>query len=271
MMKFSALLSVYHKESPIFLKQSLDSILNQTLRPNELILVKDGELTIELEQLIDLYVSQYSDLFKVVALTKNQGLGKALNVGFSYCSYDIVARMDTDDIARSDRFSKQIAVFEKCPDIDVVSAWIDEFDGEVLNIVSTRKLPELHSDIYMYAKKRCPVNHPVVMFKKKAVLDAGGYKHFPLFEDYYLWVRMLMNGAKFYNIQEALLSFRFSTEMFGRRGGMRYAINELRLQREFAKMGFISSYELFRNVMIRFTSRLIPNKLREIVYLKLLR
>lgn len=270
MEKFSVLMSVYCGERSNCLSLSLQSVFNQTIMPDEVILVKDGSLTRELEDSIQIYVEKYPRL-KVVSLSVNQGLGRALNLGIKYCSNDIIARMDTDDVARSDRFAKQIAVFEKYPDIDVVSAWIDEFDGQISNVVSTRKLPELHNDIYMYAKKRCPVNHPVVMFKKKAVIAAGGYKHFPLFEDYYLWVRMLMNGAKFYNIQEALLSFRFSTEMFGRRGGVRYAINELRLQREFAKMGFISSYELFRNVMIRFTSRLIPNKLREIVYLKLLR
>lgn len=109
------------------------------------------------------------------------------------------------------------------------------------------------------------------MFKKDAVFAAGGYRHFPLFEDYYLWVRMLMNGAKFYNVQESLLAFRFSSEMFKRRGGLKYAISELNLQREFARMGFINCYELFRNVTIRFVSRLIPNKVREFVYLKLLR
>ncbi len=109
------------------------------------------------------------------------------------------------------------------------------------------------------------------MFKKHAVLAVGGYMHFPLFEDYYLWARMLINGAMFYNIQESLLFFRSSEEMFKRRGGLKYAISELNLQREFARMGFINYYELFRNVTIRFVSRLIPNKVREFVYLKLLR
>ena len=110
--------------------------------------------------------------------------------------------MDTDDIAKPDRFEKQLAIFLEHPEIDVVGAWIDEFEGEVSNVLSMRKVPEQHENILRFAKGRCPVNHPVVMFRKSAVLKAGGYKHFPLFEDYYLWVRMLMNGARFYNIQE---------------------------------------------------------------------
>ena len=127
--------------------------------------------------------------------------------------------MDTDDIAMPERFEKQLAVFKKYPDIDVVGAWINEFEDNVSNIKSVRKLPELPDDIRQFAKRRNPINHPVVMFRKSAVLAAGGYRHFPLFEDYYLWIRMLMNGAKFYNIQESLLYFRFSPEMFKRRGG----------------------------------------------------
>lgn len=164
---------------------------------------------------------------KVLSLVTNRGLGKALNEGLKYCSHELVARMDTDDIAMPERFEKQLAVFKKYPDIDVVGAWINEFEDNVSNIKSVRKLPELPDDIRQFAKRRNPINHPVVMFRKSAVLAAGGYRHFPLFEDYYLWIRMLMNGAKFYNIQESLLYFRFSSEMFKRRGGWKYMINEL--------------------------------------------
>ena len=142
-----------------------------------------------------------------------------MNEGLKHCSYDLVARMDTDDVAKPDRFEKQLKVFQLYPDIDVVGAWIDEFEGTLNQVVSVRKVPEKHEEIAEYARKRCPINHPVVIFRKSAVLTAGGYLHFPLFEDYYLWVRMLMNGARFYNIQESLLLFRFSADMFKRRGG----------------------------------------------------
>ena len=135
--------------------------------------------------------------------------------------------MDTDDIASPDRFEKQLEAFRRFPQVEVVSAWIDEFSGEKNNITSTRKLPEYPYEIYKYAKKRCPVNHPVVMFRKNSILLAGGYRHFPLFEDYYLWIRLLLNGVKFYNVQESLLYFRTSPDMYKRRGGFRHALTEV--------------------------------------------
>lgn len=267
---FSVLLSVYYQESPSYLQQSIDSIFAQTRQPNEIILVKDGCLTAELDNIIELFTQRCLNL-KVVELIENQGLGRALNEGLKHCSYDIIARMDTDDIAKPDRFEKQLAVFEKYPDVDVVGAWIDEFESDITNVTSVRKLPEFHNDIFLFAKRRNPINHPVVMFRKSAVLAAGGYQHFPLFEDYYLWVRMLMNGACFYNIQESLLYFRFSSEMFKRRGGWRYAMDELRFQRMMKRIHFISFSELVKNIVVRFSTRIMPNFVRTIIYKKLLR
>lgn len=268
--KFSVLVSVYYNENPQYFRQCLDSLFDQSLQPSEVVLVKDGKLTPELDEVITEYTAKYEGV-KVVSLEHNLGLGKALNEGLKYCSYDIVARMDTDDIAKPYRFEKQMAVFEAYPEIDVVGAWIDEFEGDISNIVSTRKLPELHSDILRYAKSRCPMSHPVVMFKKHAVAAVGGYIHFPFFEDYYLWVRMLLKGAKFYNIQESLLYFRFSSDMFKRRGGWKYAIDELRFQRQMRGMEFISFSQYMKNILLRFITRILPNALRTELYKKLLR
>ena len=267
---FSVLMSLYFKEYPAYLKASLDSLFHQTLLPDEVVLVEDGPLSSELEQVVSDYSTRYP-MLKVIPLPQNQGLGKALNEGLKYCSYELVARMDTDDIAKPMRFQKQVEVFEKHPEIDVCSAWIDEFEESVNNVISTRKLPEWHDDIALYAKSRNPINHPVVMFKKSAVMVAGSYQHFPLFEDYYLWVRMLMNGAKFYNIQESLLWFRFSPEMFKRRGGWGYAMKELKFQKTLRAMGFISTPHYLKNVVIRLITRIIPNSWRSFIYKNLLR
>ena len=267
---FSVLLSLYAKESPTFLASSLDSIFHQTLLPTEIILVKDGPLTAELDAIVSDYAVRYPVL-KVVALPQNQGLGRALNEGLKHCSYDIVARMDTDDISKPDRFEKQIAVFRKHPELDLVGAWIDEFEEDIHHVISTRKLPERHEDVMSYATRRNPVNHPVVMFRKSAVLAAGGYQHFPLFEDYFLWVRMLKNGAKFYNIQESLLYFRTTPNMFKRRGGWKYAMDEVRFQNVMRKMKMITWGRFLMNVAIRFPVRIMPNKLREVIYKKSLR
>ena len=267
---FSVLSSVYKKEKSKNLRESLNSILTQTLLPTEIILVEDGPLDEMLYEVIEEFKKKCSYL-KVVLLDTNQGLGNALNEGLKHCRYDIVARMDTDDIAKPLRFEKQLAIFEKIPNLDVVSSWIDEFEGDISQIKSVRQLPEWDAQIRQYAKKRCPVNHPAVMFRRSAVIAAGGYQHFPLFEDYYLWVRMLMNGAKFHNIQESLLFFRFSPEMFKRRGGWKYAIDELRFQQMMRQVHFISNSEFVRNVFVRFLIRIIPNSWRGMIYKRILR
>lgn len=263
-------MSVYTSEKSEYLEAALHSVFEQTLVPTEVVLVQDGPLTSELESVIAMFCEKYKSI-KTVKLAKNMGLGNALNVGLSMCEYDFVARMDSDDLSFPNRFEAQLRVFDRYPDVSVVGAWIDEFEGDVSNIVSTRKLPEAHEDILLYAKSRCPINHPVVMFKKKSVLDAGGYQHFPLFEDYYLWVRMLLSGAKFYNIQDSLLYFRFSPDMFKRRGGWRYAIVELRFQRLLKEVGFISFIHFLKNTSARIIARILPNTMRATLYKKLLR
>ena len=269
-MRFSVLLSVYYKESYSAFCKSLDSIFTQTTCPDEVILVEDGPLGSDLNDIISEYSAKYPTL-KIIPLPTNQGLGKALNEGLKHCSYDIVARMDTDDIAKPDRFEKQLAVFEKYSDIDVVGAWIDEFEDDISDVKSVRKLPELPDDIRQFAKRRNPINHPVVMFRKSAVLAAGGYQHFPLFEDYYLWIRMLMNGLSFIIFRKACCIFRFSPEMFKRRGGWRYVISELHFLQKMRQMHFISFSEFMQNLFVRFSIRLIPNSLRAIIYTKLIR
>ena len=267
---FSVLLSLYKKEHSLYLKQCLDSLFSQTLLPTEIILVKDGPLTEDLNTVVEDYEKDFS-ILKIIPLEKNVGLGRALNEGLKHCSYNLIARMDTDDIAKPYRFQKQIEVFQKHPEIDVCGAWIEEFQGNTDNVTSIRKLPKLHNDILEYTKIRNPINHPVVMFRKSAVLDAGGYQHFPLFEDYYLWVRMLKNGAKFYNIQESLLYFRTSPDMFKRRGGWKYAMNEYRFQKTMFNMNIISYKQFILNVMTRFPVRIAPNQLRSWLYKKALR
>ena len=265
---FSVLLSVYYKEQASFLRESLDSIFTQTLIPGEVVLVKDGPLTEELNSCIEHYKQKYP-ILKVITLPINQGLGKALNEGLKHCTYDIVARMDTDDIAKSDRFERQITFLNNHPEIDICSSWIEEFENTPLNILAIKKLPEHHEDIEKYAKHRCPINHPTAVFRKEAVLKVGGYTGFP--EDYCLWIKMLMNGAKFYNIQESLLYFRFSNEVIKRRGGFNYAKADIKSQYFFYRMGLFSIATLLYNIIIRVSVRLIPGKLRSYIYTKKLR
>lgn len=270
MEKFSVLISVYYKEQPTFFRQSLDSIFAQTLLPNEVVIVKDGLLTEELDEVVEEFCSLYT-IIKVVSLSHNQGLGKALNEGLNHCSYDLVARMDTDDICKINRFEEQIEIFKMDSSIDVVGSNIDEFIGNIENVISSRKLPELHCDIVKYAKKRSPLNHPTVMFKKNSVIASGGYLHMYLLEDYYLWMRMISKGCKFYNIQESLLYFRTSESMIKRRGGYNYVKSEVRFYIRIYNLGLIGFFDLISNILVRSFVRLSPNIIRSFFYRTFLR
>lgn len=267
---FSVLMSLYFKEKSFYLRESLRSVFEQSLPPDEVILVEDGPLTDDLYAVVKEFADKYHSL-KVVPLPVNGGLGKALNEGLKYCSYDIVVRMDTDDVSKPDRFEKQVKFMESHPEIDVCSAWIDEFQDNIDNVVATKRLPETSAEIYEYGKRRCPINHPVAVFRKNTVAAAGGYMHYPLFEDYYLWARMLVSGAKFYNFQESLLWFRTTPDVYRRRGGWRYAMTEIRLQFLFVGIGYIGFGTFLKNLVIRFLVRIIPNKLRSFIYKHLLR
>ena len=270
-LKFSVLMSVYNKENPEWFEQALDSIIvKQTVTPNEVVIVCDGELTPSLNSVLTKYKTKFPNILKIFR-KEHGGLGKALNFGLPKCTHKLIARADTDDICKPNRFEKQLEVFEKNPDIDLVGSWIDEFDGNINNIISVRKLPETHAEIYDFGKFRCPVNHPTVMFRREAMETVGGYQHFYLFEDYYLWVRMLVNGAIFYNIQESLLWFRSSLDMYKRRGGLKYAIVEAKLQLLFLKLGYTTLFHTLKNIVIRFSVRVLPNKARSFIYKKFLR
>jgi glycosyltransferase involved in cell wall biosynthesis len=270
-MKFSVLLSVYYKESPSNLKKALCSIIDQTITPNEVILVEDGKLNQKLYDVIDYFIDKYPKIIKVIKLEKNQGLGKALSIGLKKCKYDLIARMDSDDISKNNRFEKQLKVFKKNPDIDIVGSWVKEFENNIDNIISKRKVPETNEKILKFAKQRNPFNHPTVMYRKKSVLDAGNYIDFYLNEDYYLWLRMLNMGFQGYNIQESLLYFRVSKDTFKRRGGVKYAVQDIKLQNKMLKMEFINNYEYIINILTKPATRILPNFLREYIYKSLLR
>lgn len=264
----SVLISIYNKEQPSYLKEALTSLTKQTYKASEYVIVKDGPLNNSLEIIIQDFCNENPNV-KVIPLKKNLGLGKALNIGLKYCSYNLIARMDTDDISKPNRFEEQIKVFEANPNIDVCSSWIEEFKGTPNNIISIKKLPENQQEIIKYAKYRCPINHPSVMYKKDAVIKAGGYEGFP--EDYYLWIKMLMNGSCFYNIQKSLLFFRFNDDVIKRRGGLKYAINDIKAQLFFHKIKFIPFHTLLYNLIIRIIIRLVPSSIRLYFYKNLLR
>ena len=270
-MSFSVLISVYHKEQGEFLRLSLESVMTQTLMPDEVVLVKDGPLTADLDSVCNEFVERHPDIFKIIALPENVGLGRALNEGLKHCSYDLVARMDSDDICKAHRFEKQIAVFKSMPEVSVVGSWVDEFADEITNVISIRKLPENDEDLKRFALKRNPLNHPSVMFRKVDVESVGSYPPLHLIQDYYLWLLLIKAGCKLYNIQESLIYFRTSSDMMARRGGFKYAMKEVDLFRFMRKKGIIGWGTFVMNILTRFPVRVMPIFVRRFIYNKILR
>lgn len=259
-LKFSVLMSIYYKENVNYFKKSMESILNQEIPPNEIVLVEDGALPDSLNQEIEKFTLKYKNI-KVIKLEKNMGLGEALKIGILSCSNEIIARMDTDDIAKSNRFKKQIEIFKNDATIDIVGSAIDQFkeiDGKI-NIIGVRKVPETNEKIRKRLKFLNAFNHPTVMFKKSKVLLAGNYsEEFNKLEDYYLWVRMALNNCKFYNIQESLLYFRITEDTSKRRSGIKMLLGDLKLHSYFLKNNFINEIEFIRNIIFWSIYRIAP-------------
>lgn len=269
-MKFSVLISVYRKEKAEYLAAAIKSVLDQTRQPDQIVIVKDGPLPKRLEKVIEKY-AHGNKRFTIVSLTENKGLGIALNEGLAVCKHPIVARMDTDDIAMPDRFQKQIEYLAIHPDTIIVGSNIQEYDNSMANALAIRKVPEHTDAIISFAKKRNPFNHMSVVFKKDAILEAGGYQHCPYFEDYYLWLRVISRGGEFYNIQENLVHVRAGQEMISRRGGFKYAKHAISFQKKALRLGFIDKREFLQNCLIRVIGSIVPGSLRKILYNKKLR
>ncbi|MCC9071718.1 glycosyltransferase [Flavobacterium sp. F-65] len=270
---FSVLMSVYDKENPNCLRQSLESICNQTLIPNEIIIVKDGPLNIGLDDVVNEYVSRFSYLFVVIELPINKGLAYALNEGMKHVKHDIVARMDSDDICIFNRFEIQVNYLIN-NNLDIVGGQIIEFSKDIDNIVSIREVPLLHDEIVKFMKFRSPFSHPTIIFKRKSFELLGGYDKRVFPEDYDLFVRAYLLGLKFGNVKEKVLYFRLGedlSEAIKRRWGMKYAINEIKLYRRFLKLGFFGYKDFTKVFLFKIPLRVMPFKIYRFIYFKFAR
>lgn len=267
MQDYSVLMSVYYKEKAEYLRTAMQSMFDQTVPTNDFVLVCDGKLTNELDSVINEMKNAYPDILNVVRLPKNSGLGNALNEGLKHCKNELVARMDSDDISLPDRCEKQLKVFEKHSELSVISGTVIEFENTTDNIVGKRSLPITNEEIKKFIKKRCPFNHPAVMFKKTAVEKSGGYNgNFPYFEDYYLWIRMFQSGSKGYNIPDPILYMRTSSDMYMRRGGKQYAKYMLDFRKWMYKNGITNKITFFMTTLPHFGVCIVPNVLRNKIY-----
>ena len=269
--EYSVLMSVYHKEKPEYLNQAIESIQTQTISTNDFVLVCDGPLNEQLDGVIAAKQQEMGTTLNVVRLAKNSGLGNALNEGIKYCKNELVARMDSDDIAYPNRCEKQMAVFNAHSEVSICSGIVEEFTTDPNTVDAKRVPPETNAEIVEFAKKRNPFNHPCVMYKKSAVEAVGSYQDFYLLEDYYLWLRMLMTGYQGYNIQEPLLHMRAGSDMYLRRAGWKYARTQARLFKFMKKQRFIGVGQYIKSCVIRSGSSLAPNWLRKFMFEKVLR
>lgn len=273
--KFSVSMCVYGGDNPEYFDTAIESIVNQTVPPSEIVLTVDGPIPAAIASVIEKYRNQLSGSqiqFQVVYLEKNLGHGEARRICFEHCSCDLIALMDADDLSVSDRFEKQLAVFEKKPDLSIVGGNIQEFIGTPDNCVGKRIVPETDAEIKAYMKKRCPMNQMTVMFRKEAVQKAGGYLDWYCDEDYYLWIRMALSGCQFANVPENLVNVRVGEEMYQRRGGWKYFCSEAKLQGFMLQKGMIGLPRYTINVAQRLVLQvLMPNKLRGFIFQKFAR
>lgn len=256
-MHFSVLMTVYSKEKPQHFKIALESLSEQTLLPSELVVVKDGPLGPELEEVLSGYIRTAKFPVRLFNLEKNSGQGIASALGLENCLYDYVARMDSDDFSYPQRFQKQIQLLESSIDLDVVGSWMGEFDQDPLLPSMIRVTPVTHDEIIKKSPYFNPINNISVIFRKKAIESVGGYAPIRNFEDYNLWVRLLATNKKFQNIPEVLVSARISNNMHGRRKGWDYIKGELQHFKIMYDLKLINIFQLIVIVFARIFVRTI--------------
>lgn len=264
--RFSLLLPVYAGDKADYFTEAFTSAVNlQTLKPDEVILVQDGPISMELDDAMEDAIESSPVPVSRVLLEENLGLANALTIGLAQCTHDIVARMDADDIALPNRFEVQIPRLVD-DGLDLIGAGLLEF-AESTGDIGARRTPPVGMEAIVQASRfRDPFNHPTVVYRKSAVKNAGGYRDLGLMEDYWLFARMIHNGAVVDNVPDALVMYRVGDGAYARRGGWAQLRAETALQREFLRSGFVSRRQYLRNVTIRGGYRLVPESLRKIAY-----
>ena len=261
---FSLLVPVYHGDRPDYLRRAFRSAVDdQTVRPDQVVIVRDGPVRDELARCLSDLQAASPVPVTLVPLERNGGLGPALDRGLAASRFDVVARQDADDVSMPHRFEVELPLIA---DADIVGSGLLEFVTETDDIVGQRVPPVGAVQIQRYARMHDPFNHPTVVYRKTAVLAAGGYGDLRLMEDYALFARMLLGGARAVNVPEPLVWYRVGEAAFKRRGGRDLLRSELRLQREFRRLGFTSRPQYARNVLIRGGYRLVPWWCRRAVY-----
>ncbi len=258
--EFSVLMSLYYKENEAYLEECLCSLKSQDLQPSEVVIVYDGYVSDELNDI----VLKYKDELKIniVKLKDNVGLGKALNYGLQHCKYNYIARMDTDDVCFPNRFSTQIPIIYNS-DIDILGSSVIEFDDEKTRF---KDVPQSHEDIISAIVSKNPINHMSVVFKKDKIIEIGGYKHHLYMEDYNLWLRAVFNNLKIINLKDRLLYVRVNPEMVKRRKGLKYIKSEIELTKLKLSSETIPHGKVIIVSFVRIITRILPSRLLSVIY-----
>lgn len=265
-------MSVYAGEKAMYFKQSITSMLEQTIKPDQFVIVCDGYLPSDLEDVIQSFCRSFPELFRLVRLDQNHGLGVALNHGLSACSNEWIVRMDSDDISKPNRCQLQLS-FAMQNNLDLCSGQLEEFEeiNGKMQITCKRSLPCTHREILFFAQKRNPMNHPCVVYRKSIVEKVGGYRQMPYFEDYDLWIRILLNGGRSGNLPQSILYMRAGKNMYKRRTGWKYCRYMYAFWKEAYNLGFCTRMRYVRNVVCRGVICILPNALVRYIYLNRLR
>ena len=269
-MKYSVLITVYDKDNPKYFEQALKSMINQSVKPSEIVIVKDGKINHNLSKVIN----DNKKIFKKIVevdLSKNVGLGLALNEGIKKCKYNLIARMDSDDISFLDRCEKQLEKFEQNKNLDIVGCPVLEFKDDIASIVGKRKVPLTNEEIYKYARRRDPFNHPTVMYKKDSVLAVGGYGNYRKNQDTDLWIKMLHNKCQCANCEEYLLYFRFDDNTYKKRKSWTNTKLLIKIRWNAYKIGFCSFFDFLSVMIIQLGIFIMPLSFQKFVYRKFLR
>lgn len=267
-LKISVLMSLYYKENPKYLREAIESILSQSYIPDQFVIVKDGRLTDELEEVLNDYKN--NGIFKIIGYDNNCGLGHALNYGVVNCDGDIIVRMDSDDISAKDRIEKQLKYIVEY-DYDFVGSNTIEFTNSIENIQGRRIMPENSTDIYNYSKTRNPFIHPSIMTYKNVLLESGNYQDCYLCEDFDMWIRVLKKGYKCYNIQENLVYMRVNDDFYRRRGGLKYCKSILSFLKKIRKQKWMGFFDYHKRRVATIVVSMVPSNIRVYIYKKFLR
>jgi len=268
--KYSVLMPLWYKEKPECLRASIESMAKQTIQPSEFVFVRDHEIPPELLKVVQESTAhipvKYVDAYELFG----KGLGAILARGVEQCTYEIIARMDSDDIAFPDRCEKQLTVFNDNPKLAIIGGTIAEFTDSIDNIISYRVLPSDNKKIYKFAKLRCPFNHPTVMYRKEIVLKVGNYRSLPRCEDYDLWYRILYAGWKGSNIESPVLYYRGGLSMIKRRDKL-YINQYILLKKQMKEVGFINLIEYKISICVQQFFYYLPYFIQKFIYSYLLR